>query len=96
MLTVLGGSKDGLSKKARDGGLERMGEGDPGSRKFEKLPFSLYWKENIPEATPWDITSDCRQVEEQGTVRKIKFVKANQVQNQTTKLSLVVQSGGKW
>lgn len=52
------------SGKARDGGLEKMGGWkDLGSRKLENLAFSLYWKENVPEVTPWEITCDCRWVD---------------------------------
>lgn len=52
------------SGKARDGGLEKMGGWkDLGSRKLENLAFSLYWRENVPEVTPWEITRDCRWVD---------------------------------
>lgn len=81
-------------RKARGGGLERMGGGDSGSRKFEKLASSIYWKENVPEVTPWEITSDCRWVDRrtghcQERQEQIKFRTRH-------KFSLAVRSGRKW
>lgn len=42
---------------------EMGGWSDLGRRKLEKLAFSLYRKENVPEVAPWEITCDCRWVD---------------------------------